>query len=56
MRLKPEQIERLRKPFEKYGVFEGRTKDEVEEILNSIASYYITLANINLRIKREHKE
>ncbi|OGC81169.1 hypothetical protein A2943_00770 [Candidatus Adlerbacteria bacterium RIFCSPLOWO2_01_FULL_51_16] len=55
MRLKPEQFERLRKPFDKYGAFEGRTKDEVEEILNGVMNYYLTLANINLRLKREEK-
>lgn len=55
MRLKPEQIERLRKPFDKYGAFEGRTNEEVEEILNGVMNYYVTLANINLRLKREEK-
>ena len=55
MRLKPEQIERLRKPFDKYGALEGRTKDEIEEILNGVVNYYLTLTNINLRLKREAK-
>lgn len=53
MRLKPEQLERLRKPFDKYGAFEGRTKEEVEETLNGVMDYYLTLANINLRLKQE---
>lgn len=53
MRLKPEQIEQLRKPFDKLGAFEGQGKEEVEEILNCVANYYLTLANINLRLKRE---
>ena len=55
MRLKPEQIERLRKPFDRYGAFEGRTKEEIEEILNGVIDYYLTLANINLRLKREEQ-
>lgn len=55
MRLKPEQIERLRKPFDMYGAFEGRTNEEVEEILNGVMNYYVTLADINLRLKREEK-
>ncbi len=55
MRLKPEQIERLRKPFDKYGALEGRTKEEVEEILNGVINYYVTLANNNLRLKRDEK-
>lgn len=53
MRLKPEQLEQLRKPFDKLGALEGRSKEEVEEILNGVANYYLTLANINLRLKRE---
>lgn len=53
MRLKPEQVERLRKPFDKLGAFEGRTNEEVEEILNGAMNYYLALANINLRLKRE---
>lgn len=55
MCLKPEQIERLRKPFDKYGALEGRTNEEVEEIFNGVMNYYLTLANINLRLKREEK-
>lgn len=53
MHLKPEQIERLRKPFDECGAFAGRSKEEVEKILNGITNYYLTLANINLRLKRE---
>lgn len=55
MRLKPEQVERLRRPFDKLGAFSGRTNEEVEEILNGVMNYYLTLANINLRLKREEK-
>lgn len=53
MRLKPEQLERLRKPFDKLGAFEGHTNEEVEEILNGVMNYYLTLANINFRLKRK---
>lgn len=55
MKLRPEQIARLRKPFDKFGALEGRTDAEVEDILNGVMNYYITLANINLRLKREEK-
>ena len=55
MRLKPEQIERIRKPFDKYGAFEGRTKEEIEEILNGLVNYYITLSKINIRLKQKEK-
>ena len=55
MRLKPEQIERLRKPFDEYRALEGRTKEEVEELLNDVMNYYLTLANISIRINRDEK-
>lgn len=55
MKLRPEQIARLRKPFDKFGALEGRTNEEVEEILNGVMNYYVTLVNINLRLKREEK-
>ena len=55
MRLKPEQIERLKKPFDKYGAFVGRSQEEIEEILNGVVNYYLTLANIELRLIREEK-
>ena len=56
MRLKPEQVERLRKPFDKYGALDGCTNEEVEEILNGVMNYYVALANINLRLKQEEKD
>jgi len=55
MQLKPEQIERLRKPFDKLGAFEGRSEEEIKEILNDVVNYYLTLANINLRLKQKQK-
>lgn len=55
MHLKPEQIRRLRKMFDKYGALEGRSNEEVEGLLNGVMNYYLTLANINLRLKREQK-
>lgn len=55
MQLKPEQIERLRKPFDKLGAFEGHSEEEIKEILNGVANYYLTLANINIRLKQEQK-
>lgn len=54
-RLKPEQLARLRKPFDKVGAFEGKTEKEVEQALNGVMDYYLTLARINLRLKQEKR-
>ena len=51
MRLKPEQLARLRKPFDKVGAFKECNEEEVEQILNEVMDYYTTLARINLRLK-----
>jgi len=45
----------LRKPFDKLGAFEGRSEEEIKEILNDVVNYYLTLANINLRLKQKQK-
>ena len=55
MKLKPEQIARLRKPFDKYGAFEGVSDEEIEKTLNGVMDYYLTLARINVRLKKEEK-
>jgi len=55
IRLKPEQLARLRKPFDKVGAFKGCNKEEVEQILNEVMDYYTTLARINISNKnRQH--
>ncbi len=51
MQLTSEQMAKLRAPFEESGALVGRSEDEIEKFLKSIAEIYITLANINLRIK-----
>lgn len=56
MNLKPEQIERLRKPFDKIGAFGELTDTEVEKLLNELINFYSTLAKINLRIKQAENE
>jgi len=52
-KLTPEQIQRLRKPFDKLGAFDECTDEQVEYTLNSVMAYYVTLGSINLRITRE---
>ncbi len=56
MKLNPEQLERLRKSFDKIGTFAGLTDTEIEKILNDIINFYATLGKINLRIKQEEND
>lgn len=51
MQLKPEQLARLRRPFDAVDAFKNKKQEEVEQILNGVMEYYITLARINIRNK-----
>lgn len=51
IRLKPEQLARLRKPYDKVGAFKEHSDEEVEKILNEVMDYYVTLARINIHNK-----
>lgn len=53
MNLTPEQIKKLRKPFDKVGAFKGRSDEEVEKLLHEMMEIWLTLANINLRLHKE---
>ena len=55
MKLTQEQLQRLRKPYDKVGAFDGYSEEEVEKILNEQMTYYLTLANINLRLMRANQ-
>ena len=55
MELNSEQISKLRKPFDKIGAFNNYSDEEVENMLNNIANFYRTLADINLRIKKNER-
>jgi len=56
MKLTPEQIKKLRKPFDDAGAFKGKTDEEVEKLLKEMMEIWLTLANINLRLKKEANE
>ncbi len=57
MILTNEQVKRFREAFEKAGAsFEGYTEDQIREIANGAMNYYTTMAEINLRLKKEAKE
>lgn len=49
MRLTSEQLEMLRKPFERVGAFQGRSEEEITRLLENIADIYLTLMNISLK-------
>lgn len=51
MQLKPEQMARLRRPFDAVGAFKDKNQEEVEQILNGVMEYYLTLARIHIRNK-----
>ncbi len=53
MQLTPEQIKKLRKPFDEVGAFKGRSDEEVEKLLKEMMEIWLTLANINLRLHAE---
>jgi len=52
-KLTPDQIKRLRKPFDDVGAFKGRSDEEVEKLLNEMMEIWLTLANINIRLHKE---
>ncbi len=52
MQLTDEQLAMLRKPFEEAGAFVGRSEEEIKKLLEEIANFYVTLAEINLRSKK----
>lgn len=55
-KLTPEQIKKLRKPFDDVGAFKGRSDEEVEKLLNEMMDIWTTLGNINLRLHKEEAE
>lgn len=56
MKLSDEQLKKLRKPFDSVGAFEGYSEEAAKKILEDIMEIYLTLANINLRIKQEQQK
>ncbi|MEK6839833.1 MAG: hypothetical protein AABX72_02750 [Nanoarchaeota archaeon] len=55
MQLTDEQLQKLRKPFNEVGAFEGRSEEEIRKLLEEIADIYVTLAEINLRSKQKQQ-
>ncbi|HBG68866.1 hypothetical protein A2W67_02655 [Candidatus Nomurabacteria bacterium RIFCSPLOWO2_02_40_28] len=55
MELKPEQIEKFKELHKGLDGFEKYSEDEVREIANGVANYYLTLFKIYQRVKKEKK-
>ncbi|KND50674.1 MAG: hypothetical protein ABA06_04445 [Parcubacteria bacterium C7867-001] len=53
MEFTPQQLAKLRIPIEETGVFEGRSESEIQKLLKDFATFYVTLAKINLRLHQE---
>ena len=56
MELKPEQIKKFIEINENLVGFENYTEDQVREIANGVANYYLTLFKIHQRIKKGNKD
>lgn len=56
MKLTDEQLLALRKPFKQIGAFEGYSEEEIKKLLEEIATFYVEMAKINLRIKHEDEQ
>ncbi|MEK7089150.1 MAG: hypothetical protein AAB913_03410 [Patescibacteria group bacterium] len=55
MNLKLEQIEKFKELHKDFPEFANYTEDQVIEIANGVANYYLTLLKINQRIKKDKK-
>jgi len=55
MELKPEQIKKFVELHKDLAGFENYTEDQVREIANGVANYYLILFKIHQRIKKTMK-
>ena len=55
MELKPEQIKKFIELHKDCAGFENYSEDQIIEIANGVANYYLTLFSIHQRIKKENK-
>jgi hypothetical protein len=53
MQLNPELIEKFKKIHKGIKGFEKYSEDQVVEITNGVANYYLTLFKIDQRIKKD---
>lgn len=55
MELKPEQIKKFMEIHKDCAGFESYSEEQIREIANGTANYYLTLFKIHQRIKRENE-
>ncbi|KKS05149.1 MAG: hypothetical protein UU58_C0001G0009 [Candidatus Nomurabacteria bacterium GW2011_GWA2_41_25] len=53
MELKPEQIGKFKELHKDFPEFANYTEDQVREIANGVANYYLTLYKIHQRIEKD---
>lgn len=53
MELKPEQIQKFAELHKDVAGFEKYTEDQIREIANGVANYYLTLFKIYQRVRKE---
>ena len=53
MELKPERIKEFKELHKDFPEFAKYSEDQIKEIANGVANYYLTLLKIYKRIKKE---
>jgi hypothetical protein len=56
MELKPEQVKKFIELHKDLAGFENYSEDQLREIANGVANYYLTLFKIQQRIIKENEE
>jgi len=56
MELKPEQIKKFIEIHKDCEGFENYSEEQVREIANGVANYYLTLFKIHQRIRKENED
>lgn len=54
MELKPSQVQKFKELHKDLEGFDKYTEDEIREIANGVANYYLTLFRIYQRVKKEN--
>lgn len=55
MELKPEQIQKFIELHKDVAGFESFSEDQIREVANGVANYYLTLFRIHQRLENEGK-
>ncbi|MEI8339774.1 MAG: hypothetical protein WCF94_03875 [bacterium] len=55
MELKPEQLHKFKELHKNCAGFENYSDEQISEVANGVANYYLTLFNIQQRIRTEER-